>query len=140
MEEQSTKIQGLDNPKFPSLTKRYFATTLDVVLLIITVICMVKLLGAFDVSTDAWLWYLIFLPVLLYEPVMTSRAATLGQVVFGFRIKDVITGQKITLKQAYGRWVIKFVLGGISLLTVPNDSQKRAIHDKLLASVAVSAR
>ena len=138
MEERDSNSHRLDNPVFPSLSKRHFATTLDVVLLIVVVISMVKLFEAFQVSTDAWLWYLVFLPVLLYEPVMTSRAATLGQTIFGFRIKDVITGQKISLKQAYGRWVIKFALGGISLLTIPSDAQKRAIHDKLLASVAVT--
>lgn len=123
---------------YPSLSQRYFATTVDVVLLIAVVIAWVKALSHFHVATDDWLWYLVFLPVLFYEPVMTSKAATLGQMVFRFRIRDVITGSQINLQQAYGRWIIKFVLGGVSLLTIPNDAQKRAIHDKMLATIAVS--
>ena len=129
----------MGNLEYPSLSRRYFATALDVVFLIAVVILSVKLLTYLDIPTTSKLWYLVVLPVALYEPVMTSKAVTLGQWLFKFRIKDVISGNRISLKQAYGRWIIKFILGGISLLTIPNDAKRRAIHDKLLASVAVNA-
>ncbi|WP_154224444.1 RDD family protein [Marinicella rhabdoformis] len=123
---------------YPSLSRRYFATALDVFLLIALLISSVKMLDHLMVPTSSLYWYLIVLPVFLYEPILTSKGVTLGQWLFRFRIRDVISGEKISLVQAYGRWIIKFVLGGISLLTIPNDEHKRAIHDKLLASVAVS--
>ena len=130
----------MDKKAYPSLSRRYFATALDVFFLIFLLVSGVQLMEYFAVPTNSPLWYLVILPIVLYEPVLTSKAVTLGQWLFKFRIRDVIDGQKISLVQAYGRWLVKFVLGGISLLTIPNDAQRRAIHDKLMASVAVVVR
>lgn len=126
--------------RYPSLFQRYFATALDVFFLIILLVLGVQLMECFVVPTNSPLRHLVILPIVLYEPVLTSKTVTLGQWLFKFRIRDVIYGQKISLVQAYGRWLVKFVLGGISLLTIPNDAQRRAIHDKLMASLAAVVR
>ena len=73
--------------QFPSLSRRYFATTVDVLFLIAWVLLGVKTLTYFDVPTTSVIWYLVVLPVLLYEPVMTSKVVTLGQWLFKFRIR-----------------------------------------------------
>lgn len=132
------KTISAEQVNYPSLSQRYFATALDVVFVIVCVFMVVQILTALNIATDQWQWFMVLIPVFTYEPLLTSKAVTLGQWVFGFRVRDVITGQKIGVIQAYGRWIIKFLLGGISLLTIPNDTQKRAIHDKMLATVAVS--
>lgn len=121
---------------YPSVARRYFATTLDVMVVILMTVSVVKVLNGLGLETG-FAWYLVFFPVLFYEPVLTSYFATLGQVVFKFRIRDDITGNKINLLKAYLRLVVKFVLGIISILTVPNDEKRRAIHDKVVSSVAV---
>ena len=59
-------------------------------------------------------------------------------MLFGFRIRDFETRQRISITRAYGRWFIKFLLGGISILTIPVDPYRRAIHDKGMDSVALN--
>jgi uncharacterized RDD family membrane protein YckC len=122
---------------YPSLARRYLATTLDVFLVILTTIAVVKILDGLGLETGL-AWYLVFVPVIFYEPVMTSQLATLGQVVFRFRIRDANSGNKINLLKAYIRLFIKFVLDVISILTIPNDEKRRAIHDKVVATVAIN--
>jgi uncharacterized RDD family membrane protein YckC len=121
---------------YPSLARRYFATTLDVFLVVIMTVIIVKSLSGLGIETGP-AWYLVFIPVVFYEPVMTAKFATFGQVVFRFRIRDNDSGDKIGIFKAYARLVLKFVLGFISLLTIPNDEKRRALHDKALSTVAI---
>ena len=125
------------NGVYPTLARRYFASTLDIITVIIITVFIVKVLDGYSIETGP-IWYLVFIPAVFYEPVLTSQFMTLGQAVFGFRIRDINTGNKITLLKAYARIVIKFLLGIISLLTIPHDEKRRAIHDKAISTVALN--
>jgi uncharacterized RDD family membrane protein YckC len=121
---------------YPTLAQRYFATTLDVFVVISLTITLVKILEANSPETGP-LWYLVFIPAVFYEPVLTSKFATIGQAVFKFRIREASSGEKIGILKAYARLLIKFILGIISLFTIPNNKQRQAIHDKAVSTLAV---
>ncbi len=121
----------------PTLARRYFATTVDIFCVFLMTMVMVKLFNKLEIETGP-AWFMVFIPAVFYEPVMTAFFATLGQVLFKFRIRDINTGNKISLVKAYARLVIKFLLGIISMLTIPNDEKRQAIHDKAVATVAVN--
>lgn len=97
----------------------------------------------------------VVVAVLLYEPFLSSRLCTLGQLVMGLRVRDAETLQKLPIGRAYKRFVLKYVasiLGAASAGTanVPAGAgavrvsvwpygDHRSIHDMQVGSVVVNA-
>ena len=123
---------------YPSLARRYFASIIDVVVVITLVSFIIKVLKVYSVDVGP-LWLLAFSPAVIYEPVLTSKFVTLGQFLFRFRIRDLSSKNRIGLGQAYGRLIIKFALGAISMLTIPADQERRAIHDQAMRTIALNS-
>ena len=93
-------------------------------------------------NTEAASWVqvrtaVILLVYFLYEPVLTATATTLGQKLFGVRVRDEKTLQRISFLRAFPRALIKFFLGWISLLVVPSSKNRQAIHDMAVGSVVI---
>ena len=125
---------------YPSILIRYLGTIIDMVVVIMLITAVAKVLPLLGVATESkWAWAAILAPILVYEPLLTSKAATLGQLLMRFRIRDVASKKSISIFSAYSRWFVKFLLGGISLLTIPADAKRRAIHDHATDSVAIRA-
>ena len=78
----------------------------------------------------------------LYDPILTSRAGgTIGHFVIGIRVKsDRDRSENISFLGAVLRFVVKVLLGWVSLLTVPRGRDNRAIHDMVAGSVVLSTR
>lgn len=76
---------------------------------------------------------------ILYDPLLTSLAGgTLGHHAIGIRVKRVDDeSRKIIFPLAIIRFVLKIMLGWISLLTVSGNMKGRAIHDFVVGSVVV---
>ena len=53
------------------------------------------------------------------------------------RVRDYRTLERISIAAAFVRLFVKILLGFISLLTVPVDSAKRAIHDIAVGSIVL---
>ena len=78
---------------------------------------------------------------LVYEPLLVTYAATLGQYVLGIRVRDTRDPQqRINILQSYIRIVLKLSLGWLSLLTINFNPQHRAIHDLAAGSVVVKVK
>ena len=80
---------------------------------------------------------LISVMFFLYEPVLTSRSCTLGQLITGIRVRKVEGLDRISVVSAYIRILIKLPLGLISFFTIPFTRGKRAIHDFAAGSIVV---
>jgi hypothetical protein len=75
---------------------------------------------------------------LLYEPVLTTFSATIGQRVMGIRVRNAKNPDKhINILQAYLRLIVKYLLGWLSFITIGFDERHRAIHDLAGESVVV---
>ena len=98
--------------------------------------------GINQLTSSFWLITLASLVIGgVYFVVMWSRfGQTLGQKLFGLRVVDAATGQRITPGRAVGRY-IGFLISGwvlwIGLIWVAGDSQKQGWHDKMASTFVV---
>ena len=127
------------NDNYPSILRRYLAALIDLIVALSIGVFIGKLLASGGgLSTDASFWVLA-LPFLLYEPIMTTTYATLGQSIFRIRVRKLDKTNKINIFQALPRLVIKYLLGWLSLMTIPARSDRRAIHDLATSTIMVNS-
>ena len=70
---------------------------------------------------------------------MTSIfGCTFGHLLLGIRVrKEIDETQNVFFPFAVFRYILKVLLGWISLLTVSGNPKRKAIHDYLVGSVVV---
>jgi len=76
----------------------------------------------------------------------SSQGASVGMMPFGFKVRDMATGQYPTLGKAAVRgliWVLEVILtvciiGAIGWLWQLWDPQKQAIHDKIAGTIVTT--
>ena len=123
--------------KYPNVLRRYLATLLDLFAWWCLVYAMSRVPSITEHGTLA---YTLFgLSFLLYEPLLTTYACTLGQAIMGIRVRTLDGLRRVKLDQAFGRMLVKYLLGVISFLTVPARADRRAIHDLATETIVISA-
>ncbi|HKS57649.1 MAG TPA: RDD family protein [Steroidobacteraceae bacterium] len=123
--------------KYPNVLRRYLATALDLFAWWCLIYAMSGVPAITEHSTLAYSLFVVSL--LLYEPLLTTYACTLGQAIMRIRVRTLETLQRVSLDQAFGRMVVKYLLGVISFLTVPARADRRAIHDLASNTIVISA-
>jgi uncharacterized RDD family membrane protein YckC len=123
---------------YPSLLRRYLSTVIDYAIIM-------ALLFAFSRSplydpdaTEATVWplWLFF----VYEPVLTAVACTPGQYAMNFRVRRIVDGSKPGILRTVTRFIVKLVLGIISILFVPQQRQRRALHDLASGTIVLNGK
>ncbi len=130
---------AIEDGKYPSLTRRYIATAIDVGFVIGAIILIGYL---FDEASEAGVKIrvgLILFLFFVYEPLCTSRFCTLGQKIMRVRVRRYPSLKRISLLMAYTRILIKAFLGILSFFTLPFSQKRRAIHDLAARSIVVFA-
>jgi len=122
----------------PSIPRRYATTAVDALLVIGAFVIPTMILQEEASRVPRIVLALVML--FLYEPICTGRFATLGQWVTGVRVRDFKTGGKIGVTRAWGRIILKTLLGVISFLILPFFPGRRAIHDLASGSIVILAR
>jgi uncharacterized RDD family membrane protein YckC len=77
----------------------------------------------------------------------SSRGASIGMMPFGFKVRDVVTGQYPTMGKAALRgfiWTLEYALtfclvGALGWLWMLWDAQKQAIHDKIAGTIVTTS-
>jgi uncharacterized RDD family membrane protein YckC len=77
----------------------------------------------------------------------SSGGASIGMMPFGFKVRDVATGQYPTMGKAALRgliWTLEFgftifIIGAIGWLWQLWDPQKQAIHDKIAGTIVTTS-
>ena len=78
---------------------------------------------------------------LVYEPMMTTYGATVGQYVIGIRVRNSRNPSKrMNIFQAYIRIIVKLMLGWLSFVTIHFNAQHRAIQDLAGSSVMIKVK
>ena len=122
---------------YPPLIKRYQAYFIDVFFLILVSVVFSALTSNLELGfVTSRIILLIFF--LLYEPLLTSFSATIGQRIMGVRVRRFDNSDKpVNLLKAFLRLFVKILLGWVSFLTMQSDPQSRAIHDMASGSVVI---
>lgn len=139
MEEPKLPVPEVAAINYPGVSERVKATVMDSMVIVFMIIGATYLFEQFDdVSATVRTAAFVFI-FGLYDPVMTSVfGATLGHRSMGIRVsKGSDHQQKIAFPLAMVRYVIKALLGWLSLLTVGSSKDKRAIHDMAVGSVVL---
>lgn len=132
-------VPEVDPITYPGVSERIKAMVMDSMVIVFMIIGVTYLFAQFDeVPATVRTAALVFI-FGLYDPFMTSAfGATLGHRSMGIRVSQGSDhGKRITFPLAVVRYVIKALLGWLSLLTVGSNKNKLAIHDIAVGSVVL---
>jgi uncharacterized RDD family membrane protein YckC len=122
---------------YPSLFRRYLATLFDLLVIWFGVFLIIQIPALSGSSQKIGIVVAVF--VLTYEPLLTTYLCTAGQWLFRFRVRTFDGHKRISVGHAYGRLIIKYLLGAISMLTIPSRPDRRAIHDFSTETIVIEA-
>ena len=125
---------------YPSILRRYLATVIDGVLPFIVFLAVTAI---FQKEAESGMRLHIGIAIaffFLYEPFCTSKLCTIGQLLFGMRVRRFSTRQKISLPAAYARFIVKWLLGSISFFIIGASENRRTIHDRAAGSIVIDAK
>ena len=127
------------NPQYPSLLDRTKSITMDTLFLVGIMFALSELLNFFKDVPD-WLKMVLFILLLMYEPLCTAFGVTLGQDKMEIRVRKVSDETKrINIFQAILRFVFKYIFGWLSFITLFTSQKKRAIHDIVSGIVMIKS-
>ena len=108
--------------EYPSIFRRYIGALIDglVVLGLFFIVARSPLISFLDSRAN-----ILIIVIFLYEPICTSRFCTLGQFAMGYRVRTLIGHERIGVFHAIWRYIVKALLGIISLITIPADRTKQ---------------
>ena len=116
---------------------------IDVVILIVVGAIISTILK--DVRLLAGL-IIIVVDVAYFGYFWSSRGASIGMMPFGFKVRDMATGQYPTMGKAALRgfiWTLEYgfticIIGAIGWLWMLWDPKKQAIHDKVAGTIVTT--
>ena len=122
---------------YPTLVKRVQSIFVDGIFILLLMFGISALIDKTGYDAPEWLRAVLFIGIwFVYEPVAVAIGCTLGQYLMGLRVRQAANEKKrINIVLSFVRFVLKFLLGWISFLTVHTNPQRRAIHDLAANSV-----
>ena len=135
MEENKTEI------RYVGVGDRVKAVITDSVVMIGFVIALTYIFDSFDSVPNSAKKIAFAFIFFLYDPLFTSLfGGTIGHLANGIRVRrDNNTNKNVLFPTAILRFVVKGLLGWISLLVISRSEKKKAIHDSVVGSVVVYA-
>lgn len=127
--------------RYPGILDRVKAMMTDGIMVLVLSLGVTYFFSLFeDVPNNAKIIAFVFIFV-LYDPIFTSICGgTVGHMLIGIRVKrEVNENKNVLFPLAILRFIVKVLLGFISLLTVTNTKKRKAIHDYIVGSVVIYA-
>jgi uncharacterized RDD family membrane protein YckC len=127
---------------YPGVFDRIKAIMTDGIVVVVYMFVASYIFSLFEsVPDNARIIAFVFI-FLLYDPIFTSLfGGTIGHMMLGIRVKRESDEHKnILFHKAILRYLVKVLLGWVSLLTVSGNKKRKAIHDFLVGSVVVYAK
>ena len=124
---------------YPHISNRVKAAFVDAVVIILLMLLFTDVFSRFESVPDYYKIVAFVFIFLAYEPVMVSVFGfSLGHFLNDLRVKRHSNPSKnLNIFLAVLRFVLKSLLGWISLLTISGNPERRAIHDLLADSVVI---
>jgi uncharacterized RDD family membrane protein YckC len=132
-------IEAVPVKLYPGIIERVKASLIDYVVILIIMIFVGNLFAMFEEVSEGTRMIAFVLVFGFYDPLFTSlNGGTLGHSIIGIRVvKDDDSGKNISFPFAIVRYILKVLLGSISLLTISSSEKRRAIHDMAVNSLVV---
>ncbi len=129
----------MNTKNYPGVSIRVKAVVTDSIILVIFIVGVTYLFESFQSVPDFMRIAAFVFIFLLYDPLFTSTlGGTIGHMIFGIRVKREKNLQRnILFPLAVIRYIVKALLGWISLLTVSGNKKGKAIHDLVVRSVVI---
>jgi len=127
---------------YPGIFERLKAIVTDGIILVVFMFVAAHIFSLYEnVPDNARIIAFVFI-FLLYDPLFTSLfGGTIGHMIIGIRVKRESNELKnILFPLAILRYIVKALLGWISMLTIARNTKRKAIHDILVGSVVVYAK
>ena len=127
----------MEYKNYPGIFLRVKAAFIDVFIMIILSLAASDLFS--NINADSTYKILVFVLIfMLYEPLMVSiNKATIGQRLLKLKVEKLNTGKRLNIVSAIIRFLIKSLLGWISLFTISSNQNNQAIHDIAVNSIVV---
>lgn len=124
--------------EYPSLSDRVQSTFIDGIFIIIMMFAFATILDKYGDAPN-WIRIVLFFGLwAVYEPACTTLGFTIGNYLKGIRVRNYEdVSKKINFFQALIRYILKFLLGWISFITIHGNPERRAIHDLAAGSVMI---
>lgn len=143
-EELIEKPEKIDYSKvyfLPTIKARYVSMLIDVLIIVLLSIGISSLLETIGQVPGFVKGILFVVVVLLYEPILITSGATVGQFFLNLRVRNFKhPDQKLAFPLAILRTLVKIFLGWLSFVTVTFSVNRRAIHDFASGSIMISNR
>ena len=125
--------------EYASLQSRIKAAVVDGILLIVLMYSTTEILNYFNDVPSSVRMYLFILLFVLYEPILVSIfGSTAGHYYSDIRVKRENNFNKnLIFPLALLRFILKLLLGWLSLLTITSSEKHQAIHDSIVKSVVL---
>lgn len=125
----------------PTILTRIQSIFLDNIILF-GVLIILFTLASNTTEIPTWIRVAAAGAALLYEPVLVAFRSTLGQKVSRIRVVDYTAYQQgniapIGFIRSLKRYVVKWLLGWVSLLSISFSKDRRAIHDFASGSIMI---
>lgn len=129
-----------DITSYPRWTLRVEAALIDTVVILLAFFGSALLVAHSGLPAGARVT-IVATVILALEPGMVSwNGATIGHFARGLRVRHAITGNNLNIPTAFLRFIVKMLLGWLSLLLVLTTRHHQAIHDMASRSVVVIAK
>ncbi|TMU50595.1 RDD family protein [Flagellimonas algicola] len=127
--------------EYAILPNRVKAVVIDGVVLICCMYLVSELFASFESVPDYVRMAAFVVIFVLYDPIFTSAfGGTLGHSYSGIVVKrENDTKKNLIFPLAVIRFLVKSLLGWLSLLTVTGSDKKQAIHDRIVGSVVLDS-
>ena len=100
--------------QYPKSSKIFTAMFIDLIVVNIFAFIVLKIYGlifsgVFNKFTYGYVGFAIYLLCLLYVPILSAKAQTVGQKFTHIKIRDVITGNQMSVATAVSRWLMSVI-------------------------------
>lgn len=127
--------------QYPGLFTRVKAAVVDSILVFVLIMLASEVLADFE-QVATWVRIVVFVFIfVLYEPLFISAfGMTIGHNLLKIKVqKDHPEGGNINIFLAIIRFVIKYMLGWISLTTIMSNEKRKALHDIATNTIVVNS-
>lgn len=123
---------------YPRLIRRVQALIIDSVILSFLLVSLIFLISS-DAIALRWLRAIILLfPLLFLEPILVScSGGSIGHHLLNLKVQNASKNKRINLFFAFIRFILKVILGWVSIIFVLTTKKHQAVHDLLVNSVVV---
>lgn len=123
---------------YPRFIKRFRAILVDSVILPVAVVAVLITGNAMGVTTAFGKAMLFLVPLLILEPVLVAlTGGTIGHHLMKIRVAKIDGSGNINIFAATIRFIVRLLLGGLSLIFVFTTTKHQALHDLIARSVVI---